>query len=58
MSQAIITLPATPQRTAEARRAAPAPITQPVMVWVVDTGMPYYDAAISITDPPAEAEKP
>ena len=30
MTQAMATLPAIPQRTAEALRAAPAPITQPV----------------------------
>ena len=32
--------PAIPQRTAEKRRLAPAPITQPVIVWVVETGNP------------------
>src|SRR5437763_5195266 len=31
---------ATPQRTAERRRAAPTPTMAPVMVCVVDTGMP------------------
>ena len=31
---------ATPQRTAETRRAAPTPTMAPVMVWVVETGMP------------------
>ena len=31
---------ATPQRTAEVRRAAPTPTMAPVMVWVVETGMP------------------
>ena len=58
MTQAIITFPATSQRTADARRAAPAPITQPVMVCVVDTGMPRQDAANSMTEPAAEALKP
>jgi hypothetical protein len=29
-----------PQRTAERRRLAPTPTMAPVMVWVVDTGMP------------------
>ena len=40
MIQAAITLRETPQRTTEARRAVPAPMMDPVMVWVVDTGMP------------------
>ena len=33
-------LPATPQRTADSRRDAPAPITEPEIVWVVETGKP------------------
>src|SRR4029453_4754825 len=33
-------LPATPQRTAERRRDAPAPMTLPEIVWVVETGKP------------------
>ena len=32
--------PATPQRTAESRLEAPAPMTLPVIVWVVETGKP------------------
>jgi hypothetical protein len=40
MSHATTTRCATLHRTAEARRAAPTPTTQPVIVWVVDTGMP------------------
>ena len=35
MNQAVTMLRATPQRTAEARRAAPTPTMDPVMVWVV-----------------------
>ena len=31
---------ATPHRTAETRRAAPTPMIEPVMVWVVETGTP------------------
>ena len=58
MTQAIITLPATPHRTADARRAVPAPMMQPVMVCVVDTGMPSSDALNNMIDPPAEALKP
>ena len=38
--QAQTMLPATPQRTAEARRAEPTPTMAPVMVCVVETGMP------------------
>ena len=44
MIQAVITFCATPQRTAEARLAVPAPITDPVIVCVVDTGMPSAEA--------------
>ena len=40
ITQAVTTFCATPQRTAEARRATPAPMMQPVMVWVVETGIP------------------
>ena len=39
-TQAHTTRPATPHRTAESRRAAPTPTMAPVMVWVVETGMP------------------
>ena len=58
MTQAIITFRAMPQRTAEARLVAPAPMTHPVMVWVVDTGIPSHDAANSMIEPPEEAENP
>ena len=58
ISQATMILCATLQRTADARRAAPTPTTQPVMVWVVETGMPKADAANSMIEPPAEAQKP
>src|SRR5947209_6393937 len=37
-SQATTMEPATPQRTADARRMAPAPTTEPITVCVVDTG--------------------
>ena len=33
-------LPATPQRTAETRFAAPAPITPPLIAWVEEIGKP------------------
>jgi hypothetical protein len=32
--------PAIPQRTADSRLVEPAPTMAPVMVWVVETGMP------------------
>ena len=39
-TQAITMLVATFQRTAETLRAAPTPMIEPVMVCVVETGMP------------------
>jgi hypothetical protein len=38
------TWPATPHRTAESRWADPTPTIAPVIVCVVETGMPEYDA--------------
>ena len=40
MIQAMTMFPATPQRTAESRREAPAPMTLPEIVCVVETGKP------------------
>ena len=40
ITQAKTMLPATPQRTADSRRVAPAPMTEELMTWVVDTGSP------------------
>src|SRR6185295_10733505 len=57
-NQAMMMLPATPQRTAEARRAAPTPMIEPVMVCVVDTGMPSQVAPNSMIDPPSSAHTP
>ena len=37
-TQAPAMLPATPQRTADSRRAAPAPITPPEITCVVESG--------------------
>ena len=42
-TQAATMLPATPQRTARARCAAPTPTIAPVIVCVVETGMPKLD---------------
>jgi hypothetical protein len=58
MIQANITLLATPHRTADARLATPAPMIAPVMVWVVDTGIPAQLAANSMIEPPVDAAKP
>ena len=43
------TRPATPQRTADSRRVAPTPTMAPVIVCVVDTGMPAWDVKNSVT---------
>ena len=51
-------LPATPQRTADALRTEPTPTMAPVMVCVVDTGMPSAVARNSVTAPPVSAQKP
>ncbi len=49
---------ATLQRTAESRRAAPTPMIAPVMVWVVETGMPSQVAPNNVIAPPVSAQKP
>ena len=46
------------QRTAETRRAAPTPMIAPVMVCVVETGIPSQVAANSVIAPPVSAQKP
>src|SRR5258708_12115522 len=51
-------LPATPQRTAESFCVEPTPMIEPVMVWVVDTGMPRLVARNRVIAPLAEAQKP
>ncbi len=51
-------LPATPQRTAENRFAAPAPMTPPLITWVVESGKPkWVEARITAAPAPWE-EKP
>src|SRR5262245_42204954 len=50
--------PATPQRTAEAFCTEPTPTIAPVIVWVVDTGMPRWVARKSVIAPPVSAQKP
>src|SRR3954452_14631982 len=51
-------LPATPQRTAETRLAAPAPMTPPEITWVVDSGKPACEAARMTAAPEPCATKP
>ena len=51
-------LPATPQRTALNFCVAPTPTIAPVIVCVVDTGMPSIDATNSVIAPPVSAQKP
>ena len=50
--------PATPQRTADSLRTAPTPTIAPVIVCVVDTGMPRPVARNSVMAPPVSAQKP
>ena len=57
-TQAQTMRPATPHFTAESRRVAPTPMIAPVMVWVVETGMPARVAPISVIAPAVSAQKP
>ena len=50
--------PATPHRTAEKREIAPTPMIEPLIVWVVLTGMPPMAVPMSVTAPAVSAEKP
>src|SRR5437879_8494867 len=50
--------PATPHRTADSRWAAPTPAIAPVMVWVVLTGIPKWEARKSGIAPRVSAQKP
>ena len=56
--QAQTMLLATPQRTAESRWVAPTPMIEPVMVWVVLTGMPPMAVPMSMIAPAVSAQKP
>jgi len=49
---------ATPQRTADTFRAAPTPMMLPVIVCVVETGMPISVAANNMIEPPVSAHAP
>src|SRR4029077_12118282 len=57
-SQAQTMRPATPHFTAERRGVEPTPMIAPVIVWVVDTGMPASVAPIRVTAPAVSAQKP
>ena len=50
--------PATPQRTADTRLAAPAPITPPLITCVVESGNPKCEDARITAAPAPEAENP
>src|SRR6185503_16436684 len=50
--------PAMPQRTAETFCAAPTPTMEPVIVCVVETGMPKPVARNSAADPDSSAQNP
>ena len=50
--------PATPQRTAESRLAAPAPMIAPLITCVVDSGKPTCDADRITAAPAPCAAKP
>ena len=58
MIQAVTISCATTQRTADTFLAAPTPMIEPVIVCVVDTGMPSQVAANSVIEPPVSAQKP
>src|ERR671927_1417677 len=57
-TQATAMLPATPQRTADRRLAAPAPMTPPEITCVVERGNPRCEAVSTTAAPAPWAEKP
>lgn len=56
--QAVRMLPATFQRTAEARREAPTPRIEELMTWVVLSGKPKCEATVIIEAAAVSAAKP
>ncbi len=58
MNHAVTTLPAIPHRTALAFRAAPVPMTDPVMAWVVEIGIPIALAPKTTKEPAVLAQNP
>src|SRR6185503_14717760 len=57
-TQAQTILPATPHFTADSLRVAPTPTIAPVMVCVVDTGVPVRVTYASVIAAPVSAQKP
>src|SRR5271170_7919536 len=57
-TQAQRILVVTPQRTALTRWLAPAPMMQPVMTWVVETGIPIADEVRMVMAALVSAAKP
>src|SRR4051794_34804516 len=57
-TQAHTIRPATPHLTAEKRFAEPTPTIEPVIVWVVDTGIPKNVAPKSVNEPAVSAQNP
>src|SRR4051812_12503500 len=51
-------VPASPQRTADTACVDPTPTIDPVMVCVVDTGIPNAVAINSVMEPESSAQKP
>ena len=51
-------LTVTPQRTALRRLVVPTPIIAPVIVWVVDTGIPIYSVKNKVVAPAVSAQTP
>src|SRR5215218_1650392 len=56
--QAITMLPATPHRTADSRSLEPTPMIALEMTWVVETGIPKWDAVKMIVAAVVSAAKP
>ncbi len=48
----------TPQRTALKRFVAPTPMMDPVMVWVVETGIPKLETVNKVNAPAVSAQTP
>lgn len=57
-NHAVMMLAATPHLTAESLLVAPTPMIEPVIVWVVLTGMPARVLAITVMAPAVSALKP
>lgn len=56
-NRAVTMLRATLQRTAAVQRAVPTAIMAPVIMWVVDTGIPSPAAVDTVIAPPVSAQK-